>query len=77
MGTFFGSFFRREQTGKSDLDVLVVFSEDVICGVFSSFSDRLKSIWLDQTRGKSLILFTKNALKPMLKDQILKETVYA
>jgi predicted nucleotidyltransferase len=33
----FGSFSRREQTGKSDLDVLVVFSEDVSVWGFSSF----------------------------------------
>lgn len=70
----FGSFSRREQTGKSDLDVLVVFSEDVSVGFFKFLE---LEEFLSRKLGVKVDLVTKNALKPMLKDQILKETVYA
>lgn len=70
----FGSFSRQEQTGKSDLDVLVVFSEDVSVGFFKFLE---LEEFLSGKLGVKVDLVTKNALKPMLKDQILKETVYA
>ena len=46
----FGSFSRREQTSKSDLDVLVVFSKMCLWGFLSFLS--LKNFYL-KTRGKS------------------------
>jgi uncharacterized protein len=64
----FGSFSRREQTGKSDLDVLVVFSEDVLVGFFKSLE---LEEFLSRKLGVKVDLVTKNALKPMLKDRIL------
>ncbi len=70
----FGSFSRREQTVKSDLDILVVFSEDVPVRFFKFLE--LEEFLSRKLRVK-VDLVTKNALKPMLKDQILKETVYA
>jgi len=71
---FFGSFSRREQTVKSDLDILVVFSEDAPVGFFKFLE---LEEFLSRKLGVKVDLVTKNALKPMLKDRILKETVYA
>ena len=71
---FFGSFSRGEQTKKSDVDVLVVFSKDAHVGFFrflelEEFLSRKLAVRVD--------LVTKDALKPILKERILKETVYA
>lgn len=70
----FGSYSRGEQTKKSDVDVLVVFSKDARVGFFRflEFEE-----FLTRKLGVKVDLVTRNALKPMLKEQILKETVYA
>ncbi len=71
---FFGSYARGEQNKKSDVDVLVEFSQP-------NTIDLLDFIELEEFLSKKLgikvDLVTKNALKPMIKDQILKETIYA
>ena len=67
----FGSVARGEQTAVSDVDVLVEFSEPV---GFFTFLD-LES-FLSKTFGKKVDLVTKRALKPAVKDQILKDAVY-
>jgi predicted nucleotidyltransferase len=51
-----------------------VFSEDVSVGFFKFLE---LEEFLSGKLGVKVDLVTKNALKPMLKDQILKETVYA
>jgi predicted nucleotidyltransferase len=70
----FGSYSRGEQTKKSDVDVLVVFSEDARVGFFKFLE--LEEL-LTKRLGVKVDLVTENALKPMLKDRILKETGYA
>ena len=70
----FGSYSRGEQTKKSDVDVLVVFSEDAHVGFFKFLE--LEEL-LTKRLGVKVDLVTENALKPMLKDRVLKETVYA
>lgn len=70
----FGSYSRGEQTKKSDVDVLVVFSEDAHVGFFKFLE---LEEFLSQKIGVKVDLVTKDALKPMLKERILKETVYA
>ena len=70
----FGSYSRGEQTKKSGVDVLVVFSEDARVGFFKFLE--LEEI-LTKRLGVKVDLVTENALKPMLKDRVLKETVYA
>ena|SRR3990172_12549245 len=70
----FGSYSRGEQTKKSDVDVLVMFSEEVHIGFFR-FLDLEE--FLSKKLGVKVDLVTENALKPMLKERILKETVYA
>ena len=71
---FFGSYARGEQKKKSDLDVLVEFSQP-------NTIDLLDFIKLEEFISKKLgikvDLFPKSALKSMIKEQILKETIYA
>ena len=70
----FGSFAHGEQTVKSDIDVLVEFSQPNTVDLFD-FIDLEE--FLSQQLGIKVDLVTKSALKPMLKDKILKETIYA
>ena len=70
----FGSYTRGEQTKKSDADILVEFSEDAHIGFFKFLE---LEEFLTQKLGVKVDLVTKNALKPRMKDQILKETIYA
>ena len=67
----FGSVARGEQTAASDVDVLVEFSESVGFFAFLDLED-----FLTRTFGKKVDLVTKRALKPAVKDQILKDVVY-
>jgi predicted nucleotidyltransferase len=68
----FGSVARSEQTAASDVDVLVEFSEPVGFFAFLDLEDFLTRIF-----GKKVDLVTKRALKLAVKDQILKDAVYA
>ncbi len=70
----FGSYTRGEQTRKSDVDVIVTFSEDAQVGFFKFLE--LEEL-LTKKLGVKVDLVTKNALKPFIKDRILRETVYA
>lgn len=67
----FGSVARGEQTAESDIDILVEFSEPV---GFFAFLD-LEN-FLSGTLGKKVDLVTKRALKPAVKNQILKDAIY-
>jgi predicted nucleotidyltransferase len=71
---FFGSYSRGGQTKKSDVDVLVVFSKDARVGFFKFLE---LEEFLSRKLGVRVDLVTMDALKPMLKERILKETVYA
>ncbi|MCW4047155.1 MAG: nucleotidyltransferase family protein [Candidatus Bathyarchaeota archaeon] len=70
----FGSYSRGEQTKKSDIDILVIFSKEAHIGFFKFLE---LEEFLTRKLGVKVDLVTKNALKPGMKDQILKETVYA
>jgi len=67
----FGSLARGEGTEKSDIDILVEFSEDVDLFHFI----RLKG-YLADVLGKDVDLVTPDALKPLIKEQVLKEVHY-
>lgn len=67
----FGSVARGEETATSDVDVLVEFSAPVGFFTFLDLED-----FLTRTLGKKVDLVTKRALKPAVKDQILKDAVY-
>ena len=69
----FGSLSRREQKTKSDVDILVTFTEP-------NDIDLLDFIELKQFLGRKLKarvdIVEKGALKHRIKDRILQETVY-
>lgn len=67
----FGSFAREEEHENSDIDLLVEFHRPVNLFEFS----RLKAFIADQL-GIPVDLVTPNALKSMIKDDILKSVVY-
>lgn len=67
----FGSMARREEKPNSDIDILVEFSQTP---GFFKFLDLEKQ--LTELIGRKVDLVTKNALKPALKEDILKEVIY-
>lgn len=68
---FFGSYVRGEESETSDVDVLVDFFEP-IGWEFIDFKE-----FLEEILGMEVDLVTVKALKPQLKEKILKEVVYA
>jgi len=68
----FGSYVRHEQGKESDIDILVEFKEG--CKTFDNYMD-LKE-FLEKLLGLKVDLVIKSAIKPALKEVILKEVVY-
>jgi predicted nucleotidyltransferase len=67
----FGSYVRKEQKKRSDLDVLVSFSETIDLFMFVELENYLSDIL-----GVKVDLVMKDSLKPRLKERILNEAVY-
>jgi predicted nucleotidyltransferase len=67
----FGSYVRGEESRESDIDILVTFYEPV-GWEFIDLKD-----FLEEILGRKVDLVTIKALKPQLKDEILKEVVFA
>lgn len=67
----FGSVAREEQTEKSDIDLLVEFSKPV---GFVTFM-RLEQFLSDRL-GKPVDLVTSDALKPLIRQDVLAEVIY-
>jgi predicted nucleotidyltransferase len=67
----FGSYARSEQEKDSDLDVLVEFNRPVNLFEFS----RLRTFLTNQL-GIQVDLVTPGALKPLIKEKILKSVAY-
>lgn len=67
----FGSYVRGEESEESDVDILVEFSEPIGW----EFIDLME--FLEKILGRKVDLVTVRALKPQIKDKILKEVVYA
>lgn len=67
----FGSVIRDDYNEKSDIDILVEF--DLPVGFFDFVRLEKK---LSEILGKKVDLVSKKALKPAIKEEILKETVY-
>jgi predicted nucleotidyltransferase len=67
----FGSIARNEQTGKSDIDLLVEFSKPV---GFVTFM-RLEN-FLSEKLGKQVDLVTSDSLKPVIRQDVLAEVIY-
>jgi len=67
----FGSYIRKETGKKSDIDVIVEFFETPDIFEFIKLENFLKKLL-----GIKVDLVTKEALKPLIKKEILRETVY-
>ncbi len=69
----FGSFARGEGKDASDVDILVEFREDA-----ENFDNYIElKYFLQEIFSKDVDLVTIDALKPQLKDDIMREVVYA
>ena len=66
----FGSYVRQEQSDDSDLDVLVTFSEAPSLLKFIELENYMSDVF-----GVKVDLVMKDALKPVIGKQILKEVV--
>ncbi len=67
----FGSYLHGEQKTRSDLDLLVEFEEPI--GLFDFI--RLENE-LTRLTGVKVDLVMKTALKPRIKDKVIKEALY-
>ncbi|MDO8872588.1 MAG: nucleotidyltransferase family protein [Methanoregula sp.] len=67
----FGSVARDEQTGISDIDLLVEFSKPV---GFVTFM-RLEN-FLSERLGNQVDLVTSDSLKPVIRQDVLSEVIY-
>jgi uncharacterized protein len=67
----FGSVARGEATAESDIDMLVEFDQPV--GLFEFI--RLKQ-YLEELTGRQVDLVTPDALRPLMRADILKEAVH-
>lgn len=69
----FGSFAEGKETPRSDVDVLVEFKQG-----FETFDnyEELK-FFLEDLFGRKVDLVTVDALKPLIKDDILRQVNYA
>jgi predicted nucleotidyltransferase len=68
----FGSAAREELKAGSDIDILVDFNAPVTLFEFARLRRRLEALL-----GRSVDLVTRDALKPQLREQILREAVRA
>jgi len=69
----FGSFVRGEDRPDSDVDVLVVFRQGE--KTFDNFMGI--KFYLEDLFGRKVDLVTESALKPLIRDPILHDVVYA
>ncbi|KKF99460.1 MULTISPECIES: nucleotidyltransferase family protein [Methanosarcina] len=69
----FGSFVRGEEKAGSDIDVLVEFDETKT--TFDNYMD-LK-FYLEDLFKREVDLVIESSIKPRLKDNIMREVVYA
>jgi uncharacterized protein len=67
----FGSYIRGEERADSDVDILVDFEKPIDLFRFLDLEERLSEL-----SGKKVDLVSKNALKPYIGKEILKEVQY-
>jgi predicted nucleotidyltransferase len=70
----FGSYAREEADEQSDLDILVEFEPGAQIGLFEFARLRRR---LCELLGREVDLVTRDAIRPEMKDQILREAVHA
>lgn len=67
---YFGSYAQEQQTEKSDLDILVAFSQPVGWEFFTL------ERYLEQSLGLRVDLVTQSALKERIKEAIINQTQF-
>ena len=67
----FGSYRRGEQTGKSDVDILVSFERGMTLLKFCALEN-----WLSDILEEKVDLVMKDSLKPNIGEAILQEVLY-
>lgn len=67
----FGSYVRQEQKKKSDVDILVTFSETIDLFTFVELEN-----YMSDALGVKVDLVMKEGIKPRLKERILSEAIY-
>lgn len=67
----FGSYVKRQQKAESDLDVLIEFSEQVGFFKFIKLKD-----FVGGELGTRVDLVIKNALRPRIGEEIIKEAIH-
>ena len=67
----FGSYIKKKEKNRSDLDILIEFYEPIVLFKFVELED-----FLSRKIGVKIDLVMKDALKLRIKEQILKETIY-
>jgi len=67
----FGSFSRGEEVKDSDIDILIEFDKDVDIFEYIDLRD-----FLSKNLSRKVDLVTKDAIKPLIKDDIMKEVIY-
>jgi len=67
----FGSFASGHESEKSDVDVLVEFDEPVDIFTFMELKEYLESLL-----GREVDLVTEKALKPPIREEVLKQVLY-
>jgi predicted nucleotidyltransferase len=70
----FGSYAREEADEQSDLDILVEFEAGAQIGLFEFARLRRR---LCELLGREVDLVTRDAIRPEMKDQILRDAVHA
>ncbi len=70
----FGSYVRGEAIRESDLDILVEFETDAPIGLFEFARLRRR---LSELVGREVDLVTRDAIRPEMRDEILREAVHA
>ncbi len=66
----FGSYARKEQKEGSDVDIIVSFSRDATLLDFVGLAD-----FLEQKLGVKVDIVSERAVKPELRERILKEVI--
>jgi predicted nucleotidyltransferase len=70
----FGSYAREEAGDQSDLDILVEFEPEAKIGLFAFARFRRR---LSELLGGDVDLVTRDAIRPEMRDQVLREAVHA
>jgi predicted nucleotidyltransferase len=69
---FFGSVVRNEQSESSDIDVLIEIQEEAL----SLIKYMKLKFFLEEILGRKVDLVLNRAIKPRLRERILKEVIY-